>query len=203
MIRTIRVVVPGLALLLLLAVASSGAQSSGATIRAAACANDQTALAKLSARQVRGAFVCLINVERTRFGLPPLQQNRKLTTAAQGYANDMVKRDYFSHDAPAPNRSTPIQRITRAGYKWAAWGESIAAGYPTPLATMTAWMGDTGHCQNVLLPLFADIGVGYVNKPLPSHASSPAVWTAEFGLQLGTKQPSQNSQPAQSCPHGF
>lgn len=203
MLRASRVIVVGLALVLVVAVATSGATSSGATARAAACANDGTALSKLSAKTVRAAVVCLVNQERTRFGLPTVSENAQLDAAAQGHVNDMLKHDYFSHEAPGAGSSTPPQRIAATGYKWSTWGENLAAGYPTALAAMTAWMSDFGHCANVLFPAFGDIGIGFVNKPLAKFASAPALWTQDFGLQSGKQPPSTNQKPSQSCPHGF
>jgi len=178
----------------------SGA-SSGATARVAACANDQTAVGKLSAKKVRVAVVCLIDQERTRFGLPALKLNARLDAAAQAHTADMLRRDYFDHDSPSG--ATPPQRITAAGYKWAAWGENLAAGYPTAVAVVTAWMSDVGHCTNILFPAFADVGIGFVNKPLAKFASAPALWTEDFGLKSGSEPPSTNQAPARSCPHGL
>lgn len=193
----------GLALMLAVAVATSGAQSSGAAARAAACANDQAPLSNLSAKKVRAAVVCLVNQERKRFGLPAVTENAQLDAAAQGHVNDMVKRDYFSHNAPGSGGSTAPGRITASGYKWSAWGENIAAGFPTALATITAWMSDSGHCTNILFPAFGDIGIGFADKPLAKFASSPAVWTQDFGLQSGQQTPSTNQKPSKSCPHGL
>jgi uncharacterized protein YkwD len=121
-IRTARVIIGGMTLVFVLAVAGAGAFSAAATKRAAACRNDGSAMAHLSATQVRTAVVCLINQERTRFGLPPVTENAQLDHAAQGHVTDMVKRDYFAHNAPGANGSTPQQRITAAGYTWGAWG---------------------------------------------------------------------------------
>ena len=183
------------------AASSSSNARLSSNARAASCRNDQAPLTAKNLTTVRAAVVCLINVERKRFGLPAIAQNAKLDSAAQGHAGDMVRHDYFAHNSPS--RSTPASRITKAGYNWAAYGENIAAGYPTALSVMAAWMSDVGHCANVLYPVFADIGIGAAANPLPHFATGPAVWTADFGLQSGAQPPSRNIQPEKTCPHGI
>lgn len=195
--------IAALALVLVPVVASSGAVQSSAGGRAAACANDNVPLSTLSAGRVRAAVVCLVDQERRRFGLPALRQNRRLDRAAQRFSDEMVARDFFSHDAPAPHASRPPQRIRAAGYHWEAWGEDLATGYPTAVAAVSAWMSDVGHCQNILFPLYRDIGVGFVNRALPRYSSSPALWTNDFALRRGRAAPSRQLGPANTCPHGL
>ncbi len=76
------------------------------------------------------AIVCLINQERRRFGLPRLRESVRLDRSAQGHSDDMVRRDYFAH--VSPGGSSPVDRITAAGYRWSAAGENIAPGFPHP-----------------------------------------------------------------------
>jgi uncharacterized protein YkwD len=184
-------------------VGAGGAVSSSSNARAASCRNDDTPLSVRNLATVRAAVVCLINVERKRFGLPATHDNAQLDGAAQAHSNDMVRRDYFSHNAPGKGGSTPQSRITKAGYNWSAYGENIAAGYPTALSVMAAWMSDVGHCANILYPVFADIGIGAAASPLPHFATGPAVWTADFGLKSGLQPPSRNTHPEATCPHGI
>ena len=42
----------------------------------------------------------LVNVERERFGLRPLDWQAALGPVATGHSNDMANRDYFSHNSP-------------------------------------------------------------------------------------------------------
>jgi uncharacterized protein YkwD len=147
---------------------------------------------------MRNAVVCLVNHERARYGLPPLIQVRKLTTSAQNYTAEMVRRDFFSHTAP--NGSTPGARIAATGYRWSWAGENIASGFPTPLSVVMGWMQSQGHCYNMLAPVFRDIGVGVSPKAV-AGASEPATWTQDFGLPMGEQAPSKNWGPANSCPH--
>jgi uncharacterized protein YkwD len=185
------------------ALSASGAFAggSGAASRIAACANSDASVANSSLAVIRKAVLCLVNQERKRFGLPALLESNQLDASAQAHSSDMVRHHYFSHNAP--NGSTPSQRITAAGYTWSAYGENIAAGYPTPLSVITVWMSDVGHCSNILFPDFADVGVGAVASALPGHAIGPAVWTQDFGRRSGAATPSSDMRPANSCPHGL
>jgi Cysteine-rich secretory protein family len=58
----------------------------------------------------RTLTVCLLNAERARRGLDPLQPEARLDAAAQRPSEDMVRRGYFEHDTPEgvdPQPSVP------------------------------------------------------------------------------------------------
>ncbi len=48
----------------------------------------------------RNGLLISTNTERSSNGLPALSINDKLNQAAQAKANDMVARDYWSHNTP-------------------------------------------------------------------------------------------------------
>ena len=73
----------------------------------------------------------------------------------------MAARDFHAHCDP-DTKTLPWDRIHAAGYMYNSAGENIAAGYTTPSAVMTAWMGSSGHRANILSTTFREIGVGYV-----------------------------------------
>jgi uncharacterized protein YkwD len=100
----------------------------------------------------------LTNIERARQGVAPLTANVLLNRAAQKYAQVLAPGPCFDHNCgPVPNFA---QRITNEGYVWSAAAENIAAGYQTPEAVVAGWMASSGHRNNIMNPLYRDIGVG-------------------------------------------
>ena len=95
---------------------------------------------------------------------PPLTVNNLLNLSAQAHAEDMSARDFFEHDAPPPNASTPTQRMRAQGYEGRATGENIAQGYPTPERAVQGWLNSPGHCKGIMNPGFSEIGVGFTKR---------------------------------------
>ena len=105
----------------------------------------------------------LINAERSARGLKPLQPDRTLDAAAQAHADDMVANRYFSHTAP--DGSTPLMRMRRAGFYACYAAENIAQGQISASATVRSWMGSPGHRKNVLSTSPQMYGVGVADGP--------------------------------------
>jgi hypothetical protein len=72
----------------------------------------------------------------------PLAFNPLLIQAARLHAQDMSARSYFGHTTP--EGLNPGQRLSATGFAWAGWGESIAAGYPSPSSALSALIIDAG-----------------------------------------------------------
>lgn len=100
----------------------------------------------------------LVNQERTRVGVAPLQWLDGAAEAAYLHSLDMDLRNFFSHTNP--DDIGPAQRLTNQGVEWTAAGENIARGYPTPGSVMSAWMDSSGHRANILSPYYTHLGVG-------------------------------------------
>lgn len=104
--------------------------------------------------------------------MPPvaaISWNDQLAKAAYDHSVDMKSNNYFSHTGL--NGSTAGQRITAAGYTWAAYGENIANGYTSEQAVVDGWLGSEGHCKNIMNAGFKDMGVGREGN----------YWTQAFG----------------------
>lgn len=127
--------------------------------------------------------VNLINVERTRADLDPLQIDRQLTQAAQAHTESMADNDFYSHTGV--DNSSPFDRIQNTGYQYLTAAENIAAGYQTPEAVVQAWMGSTEHRANILNSDLTEIGVGYeylaIDTGLVNYHS---YWTTSFATPL-------------------
>ncbi len=102
----------------------------------------------------------LTNAERAKAGVGPLEWDDTLAELGRAHCEDMVSRDFFSHDNP--DGETPFDRMKKAGVSYRAAGENIAAGQYSPEAAVEAWMSSPGHKQNILNAEFTSLGVGVV-----------------------------------------
>ena len=92
--------------------------------------------------------------------------NDDLAEAAYKHSADMATNHFFSHTGS--DGSSPATRISQEGYHWSALGENIAYGYPTVEEVIQGWLGSEGHCQNIMSPMFTEIGAataGNTNAP--------------------------------------
>lgn len=117
-------------------------------------------------------LVSLINAERSRRGIAPLQINWLIMQVAEAHSQDMIDRNFFSHINP--DGLDPGDRLANAGYLGSV-GENIGGGYPTPQAMFNAWMDSQGHRDNMLWDYYTEIGIGYVTGGYYGH-----YWTADF-----------------------
>jgi uncharacterized protein YkwD len=106
----------------------------------------------------------------------PLRWNGSLAEAARLHAEDMARHNYFSHRAR--DGSAPEQRVERAGYRYRATGENIAAGQMKPEEAVAGWIKSPPHCANLMNPAFADMGAAYA---VDSRSDMGVYWAQEFG----------------------
>ena len=101
--------------------------------------------------------VSLVNAERAKEGLAPLQLDSKVSAAAQVRAQEIVS--LFSHTRP--DGTSCFTALDEADISYQSAGENIAYGQRTPEEVVTAWMNSAGHRANIMNPNFTSIGVGY------------------------------------------
>lgn len=107
---------------------------------------------------LRNSVVHLTNVARASKGCRPLKQNSRLELAAQRHANDMARRNYFSHNSID---GTPWWKvIMRAGYKDPG-GQNIARGFSSTRPLVKAWLNSPLHRKNIMNCKFRTIGIGF------------------------------------------
>lgn len=121
-------------------------------------------------------LIKLINQERQKHNLSPLESHDALATAAKRHSKDMAENNFLSHTGS--DGSSPFTRIRDAGYPYRTAGENVAAGYPSAQAVFNAWMGSSGHRQNMLNGSFCELGVGYVSGGGYGH-----YWTLTLGCR--------------------
>lgn len=131
------------------------------------------------------AVHCLLNEQRARRGLRKLKLHWRLSRAARRHAEDMARRNYFSHTSLSG--ASFLDRIRRTGYlsgarAWTA-GENIAWGsghLGTPRAIVRAWMRSSGHRRNILARRFRHLGLG-VAYDTPVGGLRGATYVNTFG----------------------
>lgn len=128
---------------------------------------------------VRKAMLARVNAERRQAGRKPLRADPRLDRAAQGHAEDMLRRGYFAHESP--EHSTPRDRVKDAGYRPNAVAENLAAGQTSVDEVMDGWMKSPGHRTNLLGRDYEDFGLGLALGSGPK--GDQAVWVQEFGKE--------------------
>ncbi|MCL2407071.1 MAG: CAP domain-containing protein [Defluviitaleaceae bacterium] len=123
------------------------------------------------ARQVHD----LVNAERTRHGLPSLEWEDALASAALAHSRDMAANGFVSHNS---SDGRPFySRIAAAGFPGAAMTENVAAGHPSPEAVVRDWMLSPLHRDNILQPSLSHGGVGFV---FDENSTYGFYWTHKF-----------------------
>lgn len=101
------------------------------------------------------------NYYREQEGLPPLDQNSKLTQAAVVKAKDMFARQYFEHTSPTGKTAADL--VIAEGYNYRIVGENLALGdFKDEKDLVDAWMASPGHRANILKKDYKDIGVSAI-----------------------------------------
>lgn len=115
----------------------------------------------------------LINIERTKRGLPALTINWQLARVARYKSQDMISRNYFSHTSPT--YGSPFNMMESFGLRFSAAGENIAYGQRSAQEVVTAWMNSPGHRANILSAAYTQTGVGAAKK-----SDGTLYWTQMF-----------------------
>lgn len=94
------------------------------------------------------------NEARAKADLPVLKANTRLEASAAAKCQDMVDKDYFSHDGWT--RFIP-------DYPWK--GENLAQGYVDSEELTQDWLDSPTHRKNILDPRFTDVGFAICEEP--------------------------------------
>lgn len=92
---------------------------------------------------------------------PALRLSGTLSEVAFGHALDMAHHSYFEHDDLLGH--TPADRVRAIGYPEKLVGENIAYGPATPDEVVAGWLRSPGHCENIMDPRFAEMGIAYAS----------------------------------------
>ena len=94
-------------------------------------------------KNVEEEVLTLVNQERSKIGLKPLQMDWELARVARMKSQDMAQKNYFSHTSPT--YGSPFDMMKQFGINFRTAGENIASGQPTPKEVMESWMNSQGH----------------------------------------------------------
>ncbi len=121
------------------------------------------------AREIANRVIDLINEVRlqprrcgrkTFPAAPALKPSAALRRAALAHARDMASVGHLDHRGS--DGSLPAERVTRAGYSWAAVAENVAAGPSTAEDVVNGWLASPGHCANLMNSRYSGTGVALV-----------------------------------------
>ncbi|HWB24786.1 MAG TPA: CvpA family protein [Chitinophagaceae bacterium] len=105
----------------------------------------------------------LVNGERAKKGIAPLEADTALASAAREHSADMFEKGYFSHYTP--DGKGPAMRLHDDGIGFIITGETLALAQTLYLAH-TGLMHSPGHRANILNPAFHKIGIGILDGGL-------------------------------------
>jgi len=125
----------------------------------------------------------LINQEREENGLDPFRFNSLLNDVASDHSQEMIYKDYFSHNSY--DGSSFSTRIRNSGYASYTYAENIAFRVPPSVVSAhEGLMNSPGHRANILNPNYNEIGIGiWVGEYTYGGRSysNAATYTQNFG----------------------
>jgi len=102
----------------------------------------------------------MINEERQKHGLKPLQADPEMLQVARAHSQDMFARGYFAHDDREGR--DPFDRMKAANINFEAAGENLALAQTVEIAHVNL-MNSPGHRANILNPSFGRVGIGILD----------------------------------------
>jgi uncharacterized protein YkwD len=120
---------------------------------------DESAVTNSRIAEVR-AFQ-LLNLDRTRFGLEPLERDLVLDRVAREHSQDMRQNRFFGHFSM--ESGSPGDRLALAAYRAATYGENVARG-GSIYGAQKGLLHSLGHRRNILNRSFTHVGIGVVGE---------------------------------------
>lgn len=108
--------------------------------------------------RVRQRMLAAVNAARAEHGKSPVTADPHLDAAAQGHADDMIRRAYYSHTSP--EGESAMKRAREAGSRARTVSENIAKGLFDPEEVVERWLASPGHRRNILRNGAARTGAG-------------------------------------------
>jgi len=143
---------------------------------------------------LESAMQCLIAKERAEAGVPALEPNGPLASAAREHAREMVAAHFFATESPRGESTN--ERSDRWGYGGGALGIEvgglIASGSgtaATPRANFAAWRSNARLRALIVDPAFRDFGVGATPGSPTPVAGDAATYVAYIGSLNGVIRP--------------
>jgi uncharacterized protein YkwD len=106
---------------------------------------------------ITGQLYDLINNYRRQNNLSPLTISTKLENSSSFKANDMLNRNYWSHEPPTGESAFIFFDKANANYIYA--GENLAYGYKDMQNVLNAWILSPKHNEVLLNPNYKQMGI--------------------------------------------
>ncbi len=122
----------------------------------------------------------MINEARKANGVGLLAWNDDLATAAQAHADDIASRPDPSHFGS--DGSLVADRVARTGYRPYSTRMMVSENWSsgTALDVMKFFLEDQIHRDNLLLPIWREVGIGRA-----AWNGTGELWVVDFGAQPG------------------
>jgi hypothetical protein len=127
----------------------------------------------------------IVNQERQKEGLAPLNFSQELSQAATRKASDMFEKNYWAHISP--NGTTPWKFILEADYDYLYAGENLAKDFNYSEDIVEAWMKSPTHRANILKKEYSDLGLAVINGRL--NGAETTLIVQEFGSRKTASLP--------------
>lgn len=154
----------------------------------------RTATLAYATEMSRGGLLSGTNTQRANNGKGGLSLNSQLNNAAQAKAQDMVNRDYWSHNTP--DGQQPWIFIDAQGYNYQKAGENLAYGFSTSNETIIGWMNSPSHRENMLDGAFSEVGFGFANSANFVGTGEETVVVAMYANPANQPAPAPEPAPA-------
>lgn len=125
------------------------------------------------AQLTQNAIIAEVNPAREVQNLLPLKTNEQLNLAASLKAQDMIDKNYFSHNDP--NGQRPWMWLDSVGYKYALAGENLAKDFFDVSPLITAWFNSPSHARNIFNDYFTEIGIGIASGEIDGQETTVVV----------------------------
>lgn len=119
--------------------------------------------------------ISLINQERISRGLSPLLENLLLEKAATEKVAQSVQSGILLHSS-APF-GVPWSTLQNVGYTYRYAGENLAVHLFTASDIVSHWMNSPLHRENILNPVFKEVGVAFGSG---THNGDPSIYTVAY-----------------------
>jgi len=103
----------------------------------------------------------LLNADRARHGVRPLQWDAELARIARDHSADMRDHNFFAH--VSPTSGLPADRLAAAQYRSTASAENLAHN-GTIYEAQAGLLHSLGHRRNLLDPQMQVVGIGVAGK---------------------------------------
>jgi len=141
---------------------------------------------------VKTTLIELLNQERKSLGLQSLKENTVLDNAAILKAQDILEKDYFSHQSP--EGVSPWHWFKIAGYNYKIAGENLAIGFLDSSEVNQSWMDSPLHRANLLNANYKDVGIAVLTGDFQGNETTVVVQLfgelkpVAAGLKVQTKE---------------